>query len=388
MQIVDRGFILPLLVGAALLAAPDVSGAQRALQSTDVAANAKAATVQIRALNARGQAHSSGSGFLVSGDGTIVTNFHVIDGAERLEVELPDGEIYTNVYFVNSDPRRDLAVLKVPADRLVSLRLGDDTGMAVGARVYAMGNPLGQTATFSDGMVSAHRTIEGVAMLQITAPISSGSSGGPVMNEAGEVIGVATMILQGGQNLNYAVPARYVRPLLAMGDRPRPFSASLLPRETGGLAAVGNSPTRGRTAPAPTPPRARSTSAPSGDVHMATVMEQIRNVEAVFESEYGVTRSHDVGTGSLRENQSETKNIRLDGGVTYALVGVCDTDCSDLDLRLYNAAGTLLESDLRVSDMPFIVFRPRVSGVYRIKVTMSDCSAAPCRYGVASFSEQ
>ncbi|HLM69056.1 MAG TPA: trypsin-like peptidase domain-containing protein, partial [Longimicrobium sp.] len=217
---------LALSLAAAAGLAPSAARGQD-LTPREIAAAAQRATVQIRALDARGGVGGMGSGFFVSPDGTIVTNFHVIEDAHALQVETFDGEVYDNVYYVTSDPRRDVAVLKVPVEGAVNLRMGSDTAAVVGAEVFAMGNPLGQTATFSDGLVSATRTVEGVSMIQISAPISSGSSGGPVMDARGEVIGVATMVLAGGQNLNYAVPVRYVRPLLEMGDPPQRFARSL-----------------------------------------------------------------------------------------------------------------------------------------------------------------
>lgn len=366
----------------ALAAAVLAPAAARAQNPTprEIAAAAQRATVQIRALDASGDVDGLGSGFFVRPDGVIVTNFHVIEDAHALQVETFDGEVYDNVYYVTSDPRRDVAVLKIPVEDAVTLRLGTDadTATAVGAEVYAMGHPLGQTSTFSDGLVSAHRTLEGVSMIQISAPISSGSSGGPVMDVRGEVIGVATMVLSGGQNLNYAVPVRYVRPLLATGDSPRRFARSLLPRASGGLAALGGSPGAG-----PGSPRVGGSSG-APDSWEEQVISFLQSTEDEFESR-GFSRTHEYETGTLRRGGSETIRVNLDAGVTYVVVGACDTDCDDVDLRVYGPRGTLLDSDLASDDYPVLTLTPRVSGEHTVKVTMARCDTSVCYYSVGVY---
>jgi hypothetical protein len=354
----------------------------------EIAAAAGRATAQVRTLDARGQRLGGGTGFFTSPDGMITTNYHVIENAQSLQVETVDGEIFDNVFYVTADARRDIAILKIPIEGAISLRLGRDADVDVGAKVYVMGNPLGQTGTFSDGLVNSRRTIEGVVMLQISAPISPGSSGGPVMDERGEVIGIATMMLQGGQNLNFAVPVRYVRPLLSTGETPRRFTASLLPRTSDGLANVGNaqppvaaaSPSRPAPRPAPrTSPRPAAT-----EEWEAQVIRQLNVIEGYLAGE-GYNRSHGVVTGSLRQYQSEEIRTQLYAGMSYGIVGVCDNDCSDLDLRVYSPSGTLLERDTQVSEVPVVLLTPRANGSYKTRVTMSACSAAPCRYGISTF---
>jgi hypothetical protein len=146
-----------------------------------------------------------------------------------LSVKLASGEIYDVVFFVVADPRRDFAVLRIPADRTPHLNIERSRSASMGDRVYVMGNPLGLEATFSDGLVSSLRVLDGTELVQITAPISAGSSGGPVMNDAGRVIGIATASFEAGQNLNLAVPARYVDALLRVEQRPQPFTGGLVP---------------------------------------------------------------------------------------------------------------------------------------------------------------
>ncbi|HEX5724063.1 MAG TPA: S1C family serine protease, partial [Longimicrobiaceae bacterium] len=209
-----------VMLGVALAAAPAAGQAPEAARAPrDIAAGAHAALLVIYALTAAGDTLGTGTGFAVSHDGLFVTNLHVIEVAERLRVESLEGHAYGRVSLVATDAPHDLAVLRVEGT-LRPLALGRDDDAQVGDAVFVMGNPLGMNGTFTDGMVSGKRPVEGVAMLQISAPISPGSSGGPVMDAQGRVIGVATLILAGGQNINLAVPVRYLRPLLAGGGAP------------------------------------------------------------------------------------------------------------------------------------------------------------------------
>jgi hypothetical protein len=377
---------LPRLALVALAGfAPSAARAQ-SLTPREIAAAAQRATVQIRALDSRGGVDGLGSGFLVSPDGVIVTNFHVIQHAHALQVETFDGEVYDNVYYVTADPRRDVAVLKVPVEGAVSLRLGSDTAAVVGAEVYAMGHPLGQTSTFTDGLVSASRTVEGVSMIQISAPISPGSSGGPVMDERGEVIGVATMVLAGGQNLNYAVPVRYVRPLLGTGDQPRRFARSLLPRASGGLASVGERPSA-RPGSSRVGERMPPRSTSGGSRWEEQVIGFLETGEEMLEGE-GFARTHEYETGTLRRGASESVRIRLDAGVTYMLLGACDTDCDDVDLKLLSPRGALLDSDTAADDFPMLTVTPSVSGEYTVRVTMAQCDTSVCYYSLGVYGSQ
>lgn len=398
--------IAAIALFVALISRP--AAAQITIAPQQIAAESRAATVQVRTFGASGAALSEGSGFLVTPDGVIVTNFHVIEGASSVEVTTMAGETYDNVFFVTADPRRDLAVLRIPVEGAPSLRISPATTHEIGSRVFATGNPLGQTGTFSDGMVSAHRTVEGVQMIQVSAPISPGSSGGPVMNESGEVIGVATMLLTGGQNLNYAVPAHYVRPLLSTGEAPRRFTRGLLPAATGGLAIVGQPrdtdrqsggtirrrpPASSTDERAGTGIRRRSPAAPgrgqntAPDLPAATdryeqdVLAQLAAYDEAF-SEDGFIRSHEVVLGSMREG-GRTEIVRTyRSGQTYGIMGACDRDCDDLDLFVYAPSGTLLDSDVELDDTPLLTLVARTTGTYRIVVSMASCTTAPCAWGV------
>lgn len=179
-----------------------------------------------------GQVLSQGSGFVVS-KGVVATNFHVVeDAASGVAKFLGSKAVHEIRGIVGLDERRDLVLLAIPDARRTSLCLGSADRMEVGERVYAIGNPMGLEGTFSEGIVSGVRHIGGDTVIQITAPISPGSSGGPVLNDQGQVIGVATATFEGGQNLNFAIPSSYLGALVANTIPVRPLS-SATKRSTG-----------------------------------------------------------------------------------------------------------------------------------------------------------
>lgn len=161
---------------------------------------------------------AAGTGFVVSADGRIATNLHVVYGGAKVQVKLLDGSVFDVARVYATDKTRDLAVLGIDAPRkLPVLQLGDSDRVEAGERVIAIGNPLGILEyTVSDGLISSVRRFsDALTILQISAPISQGSSGGPLFNTDGKVIGVATMIAGRGQNLNFGVPSNYLRAMIA-----------------------------------------------------------------------------------------------------------------------------------------------------------------------------
>lgn len=157
-----------------------------------------------------------GSGFLISTDGTIVTNYHVIKGAEGLGVKFAqEKELITNVSVVKTDAVRDIALIKINTPvNAAPLALGDSEQIVIGERVMAIGNPKGLQNTVSDGLVSAIRDTGGIKQIQISVPISPGSSGGALINMRGEAIGITSSGIDQGQNLNFAIPINYVKEYL------------------------------------------------------------------------------------------------------------------------------------------------------------------------------
>jgi hypothetical protein len=154
-----------------------------------------------------------GSGFFVEPN-VISTNAHVIEGAASgLAKLVGKDQGFRILGTVGIDAQNDLALLQV-AESGTPLRLSSSNEPEIGASIFAIGNPQGFEGTFSQGIVSGIRSAGNTRLLQITAPISPGSSGGPVLDDRGDVIGVATATYRGGQNLNFAVPSEYVDALL------------------------------------------------------------------------------------------------------------------------------------------------------------------------------
>ena len=166
-----------------------------------------AATVYLEMTDAQVLPISYGSGFFISRE-HIVTNYHVIAGAVHGTAKIVGK---TRTYLIQGiiaiDVDNDLALLQVTIPGIKPLRLGDNDKVRVGDQVYVAGSPKGLEGTFSDGIISRISRGGGKEYLQMTAPISSGSSGGPVLNSKGKVIGIAFMAIKGGQNLNVAINA-------------------------------------------------------------------------------------------------------------------------------------------------------------------------------------
>jgi len=156
-----------------------------------------------------------GSGFIISSDGKIVTNFHVVAGKRNILARRSDGSFLVIKSILASDKANDLAVLQAEGRNLPFVRLGDSDKVKVGEAICVIGSPMLLEGTVSGGIISAVRDLgDGRKLLQITAPVSKGSSGSPVFNRKGEVVGVASFTLSEGQNLNFAVPSNAVKPLL------------------------------------------------------------------------------------------------------------------------------------------------------------------------------
>lgn len=180
-----------------------------------IAQESNPGVVTVFAIDSQGNTYGQGTGFIASSDGVVVTCYHVIKDAHLLAVKLLDGDLYDEVGIIETDPRRDIAVFKIKATNLRSLRIGDSSRVTIGEPMVAITNPQGLEHSVADGRVSAIRdTGLGYKLFQITVPISQGSSGGPVFNSNGEVVGVASLQMVDGQNLNFAIPANYIAPLI------------------------------------------------------------------------------------------------------------------------------------------------------------------------------
>jgi len=248
-----RGTLLlvVMLSSACSGSAKNTPGSKNApLTAKDIVQRSSPAIVRVEA------GDGTGTGFIIEKWGLVATNLHVVRGKKEIRIKLHGGEVYPVMQIAGVDPGRDLALLRIrPTKALPVLRLGDSDAMVAGDQIVAIGNPLGVfDYSVSAGLVSQVRpvcTLEMVAfhnkniarfeelaakprrtqqedaelsdlqcsqelkILQISAPISQGSSGGPLFNQAGEVVGVTTAIITAGQNINLAIPTNYLKPIVA-----------------------------------------------------------------------------------------------------------------------------------------------------------------------------
>jgi serine protease Do len=196
---------------AAALAASAPAAAQ--IPVPRIVQRAGPAVVSLKTYDASGSELLMGSGFILR-DGRIVTNAHVVEGAARAEVFDAEGRLMGTAGHAEAlSSAVDLAVLPRLGSPRHTVPLAR-RAPRVGEEVVAIGSPEGLTNTVSNGIVSAYRDVEGHRMMQITAPLSEGSSGGPVLNRRGEVVGVSVAVFEAGQNLNFAVPLEDVRAIV------------------------------------------------------------------------------------------------------------------------------------------------------------------------------
>ncbi len=160
---------------------------------------------------------SLGSGFIISPNGFILTNDHVIDKADKIKVRLPNGKVYKGK-VIGADKKTDIALVKIDAKNLPTIKLGNSTKIQVGDSVLAIGNPFGLNGTVTAGIISAKGRVIGEGpydhFLQTDAAINPGNSGGPLVNIYGEAIGINTAIIASGQGIGFAIPINMVKALL------------------------------------------------------------------------------------------------------------------------------------------------------------------------------
>jgi S1-C subfamily serine protease len=191
------------------------------LTTAQIAEKATPSVVIVENFNEDGEKAGQGSGYIFSGDGVIITNYHVIRGAKHLAVKIPNREPYRVESVLGYEIDHDVAALQVTANSLPALTTESVEEPKVGDRVVAIGAPLGLESTVSEGIVSALRTAGTMHIIQTTASISPGSSGGPLLNEYGKVIGLTTAHMRDGQSLNFVVSAKHVTDVLS---RKQPMS--------------------------------------------------------------------------------------------------------------------------------------------------------------------
>lgn len=186
--------------------------APKTLSAEEVYARCAPAVFYIEVADAKGQAIGSGSGFFIASEGIAVTNYHVIEGANSATITTSDTQKTYNVKGVlDYSVKEDWAVLQIDGYGFNSLRMVEDDSVTGGQTVYAIGSPLGLQNTITQGIISnVNRTENGVRYLQTSAAISSGSSGGALINEYGHVVGITSASYVDGQNLNLALPISVV----------------------------------------------------------------------------------------------------------------------------------------------------------------------------------
>jgi serine protease Do len=181
-----------------------ISAANPSVVQIDVSATARIGRRTV-------QQQGAGSGWMLDANGTIVTNNHVVAGATSITVTTSDGKSFP-AQVINTDPGTDLALIKINATQLKAMKIGDASKLRAGDWVLAIGNPLGEGIITTEGIVSrlgvnvpysATQTYND--LIETTAPINPGNSGGPLINMAGEVVGITTLGANGYQGMGYAI---------------------------------------------------------------------------------------------------------------------------------------------------------------------------------------
>jgi hypothetical protein len=180
----------------------------------EIAKIASAAFVTLTTFDKHGNPLALGSGFFIRSN-LLVTNFHVVKGSSTVLVYCESSKkTYKPRSILTFSQEFDLAILQTDESHATTLPLGDSDAVEIGEKAYALGNPEGLEQTFSEGIISSKRNQGAMKLLQTTTPISSGSSGGPLLDSRANVVGVITATLNAGQNLNFAVPSTYIKQLV------------------------------------------------------------------------------------------------------------------------------------------------------------------------------
>jgi len=178
------------------------------LDASDIYEISKNSIALVLSLDKNSIPLSIGTGFYIDSN-RVVTNHHVINGAKRIKIKIiGEQDFITDVIVEKSSHEHDLAILKTKNHRY-HLGIDSSNNESIGSKIYTIGNPRGLEGTISQGIISGYRK-ENYDVIQITAPISPGNSGGPVLNGNGHVIGVSTFTIANSQNLNFAIPIKYL----------------------------------------------------------------------------------------------------------------------------------------------------------------------------------
>ncbi|MFB3881899.1 MAG: tetratricopeptide repeat protein [Armatimonadota bacterium] len=249
-----RAVLCAVLVWAiAVAVGPSCYAAQQATASgppdlSALARQAGPAVGVVVTLDANGNPLSQGTAFFVRADGVAITCHHVLSGAASALLRMENGAFFPVEGMLATDQARDLALLKVTGKDLPIVSLGDSSALAPGQRLVAITAPQGLGNTVADGLVSAVRELPSGPLVQVTIPLSPGSSGGPIFDLSGKVVAVAAAVLTEGQALNFAIPINVAKQLLVRPGRPIPLTPVERSEDLGnGLQEGGSSPPRAST---------------------------------------------------------------------------------------------------------------------------------------------
>ncbi|MGB2901710.1 MAG: S1C family serine protease [Candidatus Acidiferrum sp.] len=250
--------IAAITLAAASLPMANAQTTATALSGDQVVERVSPSAVSILVGKGDGQVAGVASGVIIRSDGVILTANHVVKGMREVQVRLKSGEIYDQVELVASDERRDVAALRISAAGLPVLPFGNSASAASGAAVFVVSNAVGLPWTASSGILSATRMADdvpgagsGYRILQFTAPLSPGSSGGVLVDAEARILGIVVGSLSVGQNINFAVPIESVAGLanasggtrFDSGGRLQPFGARATTNAPGIAQAVPPNPT-------------------------------------------------------------------------------------------------------------------------------------------------
>jgi S1-C subfamily serine protease/sugar lactone lactonase YvrE len=201
--------VLAALTGSAFGA--DNKKKAKPLTAAEVFKRSVPAIVGIDCMGPGGAKLGTATGFVVAENGKIVTNYHVIQPCSNVTTRLSNGDIYDTANVIDTDARRDLALIRIKAVSLPVLPLADSNSVEVGAMVFSIGNPNGLQNTLQQGLVSGFREMDGYRLMQVSASINPGNSGGPILDDQGQVIAISKGYIKDAENLGFAVPINYAK---------------------------------------------------------------------------------------------------------------------------------------------------------------------------------
>src|SRR5581483_1827696 len=230
-----RGWVTAVFLTAFLCAFSGFADKKKAkpLSAAEVFKRTNPAIVAIDCYGDDNVRAGTATGFLVSSNGKIVTNYHVISSCQNVKVRLANGDIYDTADVLETDPRKDLALIRIKAVSMPVLALADSNAIEIGEPVFNIGNANGFQNTLQQGLVSGFRQFEGFKVVQVSASINFGNSGGPILDDQARVIAVAAARIPGAENMGFAIPINYAKGYLdSTNSTPFPVFAASIKKTT------------------------------------------------------------------------------------------------------------------------------------------------------------